>query len=286
MGYNICMDILPFEKTIRLKNSGSLELFFLGTGSAFSKKYFQTNLLIIKGNDHLLVDCGTLCPLAFYEYNTKLAAVDNLLITHSHADHIGGIEEIALIAKYFTNKKVNVIITDEYKKVLWNESLRGGMSYGEFADGHIHDFESYFEQIKPRPILKSFRPMYETCLGEMNIKMFRTKHIPNSKGDWKQAFFSCGILIDETVLFTGDTRFDKELIETMLEKYPTIETIFHDCQFFPGGVHASYDELKTLSGEIKEKMYLCHYGDAAEKYNPVNDGFAGFAKAGQYYSFN
>ncbi len=279
------MNIVPFEKTIHFKNKGSLEFFFLGTGSAFSKKYHQTNLLIIKGEDHLLIDCGTLCPLAFYEYNSKLAAVDNLLVTHSHADHIGGIEEIALIAKYFSNKKINVIITNEYKKILWNDSLKGGMSYGEFADGHSHDFESYFSQIVPKPIPKTFRPMHQTTLGSIDIKMFRTKHIPNSQGDWKKSFYSCGVLIDERVMFTGDTRFDRELIDNMLIMYPTIETIFHDCQFFPGGVHSYYEDLKTLPLEIKKNMYLCHYGDAAEKYNPVKDGFAGFTKAGQYYNF-
>ncbi len=279
------MDIIPFEKTIHLKNKGSLEFFFLGTGSAFSKKYSQTNLLIIKGDDHLLIDCGTLCPLAFSNYNTKLAAVDNLLVTHSHADHIGGIEEIALIAKYFTSKKVNVIITDAYKKILWNDSLRGGMSYGEFADGHSLDFDSYFNQIKPEKISNASRPMYHTTVGSIDIKMFRTKHIPNSNGDWKNSFFSCGVLVDEKVMFSGDTRFDRDLIDSMLDKYPTIETIFHDCQLFAGGVHAYYGDLKKLPSDIKQKMYLCHYGDAAEKYNPIKDGFAGFTEAGQYYNF-
>ncbi len=279
------MEIKPFKKAIHLKNKGELEFFFLGTGSAFSKKYLQTNLLIIKGDDHLLVDCGTMCPYAFYTHNTKLAQIDNLLITHSHADHIGGIEEIALIAKYFSQKKVNVIITDEYKKFLWNQSLKGGMSFGELADGQSLDFDSYFNQIQPTPIPKAFRPMYKVELGDIDIKMFRTKHIPNSKGDWNKSFFSVGILVDEKVLFSGDTRFDRELIDSMLEKYPTIETIFHDCQFFSGGVHSFYGDLKTLPAEIKEKMYLCHYGDAAEKYDPIKDGFAGFTQAGQYYNF-
>ncbi len=288
MGYNIRMDIKPFEKKIRLKNKGALEFFFLGTGSAFSKKYFQTNLLIIKGDDHLLVDCGTLCPLAFSEYNSKLGYVDNLLVTHSHADHIGGIEEIALIAKYFSQKKVNVIITDEYKDVLWEESLKGGMSYGETPDGQYHNtetFESYFTQIKPSLLTEDPRPIYEVQLGSMNIKIFRTKHIPHKDNNWKEAFFSIGILVDERVLFTGDTRFDRELLDYMLEKYPNIETIFHDCQLFSGGVHAFYGDLKKLPSDIKEKMHLCHYGDAAEKYNPLKDGFAGFTKAGQYYNF-
>ncbi len=282
------MNVIPFKHTIRFKNKGSLEFFFLGTGSAFSKKYFQTNLLIIKGSDHLLVDCGTLCPIAFYKYNSRLGSVDNLLVTHSHADHIGGIEEVALIAKYFSNKKVNVIITDEYKKDLWENSLKGGMSHGETPDGQYHDeenFDSYFTQLRPSLLTKEPRPMHEIQLGSINIKTFRTKHIPHSNNNWDEAFYSIGILVDDRIMFTGDTRFDKDLIDMMLERYPSIETIFHDCQFFAGGVHSFYEDLKTLPSDIKQKMFLCHYGDAAEKYDPEKDGFAGFAKAGQYYNF-
>ncbi len=280
------MIVKPFKDTIKLKNKGDLEVFFLGTGSAFSKKYWQTNFLIIKGNDHILVDCGSLCPMAFYNYNSKLANIDNVLITHSHADHIGGIEEMALLGKYTTKKKINILITDAYKKTLWNDSLKGGMCYGEFADGQSLTFEDYFNQISPVLITKKPRPMYEASIGSINLVTFRTKHIPNSKDNWDAAFFSCGVLIDEKVLVTGDTRFDRALLDHMLDQYPNIETIIHDCQFFPGGVHSYYADLKTLPSEIKSKMLLCHYGDAAEKYSPEKDGFIGFVKAGMYYNFS
>ena len=52
------------NSVLELKNSGRLSVFFIGTGSAFSKRYFQTNVLVVKGEDHLLIDCGTLCPYA------------------------------------------------------------------------------------------------------------------------------------------------------------------------------------------------------------------------------
>jgi hypothetical protein len=45
-----------------LSNGGALSLTFIGAGSAFTKKFYQTNLLVVKGNSHLLVDCGTRCP--------------------------------------------------------------------------------------------------------------------------------------------------------------------------------------------------------------------------------
>ena len=42
---------------VALKNDGDLSLFFVGTGAAFAKTLNQNNLLIVKGDDHLLIDC-------------------------------------------------------------------------------------------------------------------------------------------------------------------------------------------------------------------------------------
>ena len=99
-----------FVSNIELTNSGNLSLFFLGTGNAFTKTAFQTNLLIIKGQDHLLVDCGTLCSYAFENmYNGRITDIKNLLLTHPHADHIGGVEELALEGKYITKRLVNLV---------------------------------------------------------------------------------------------------------------------------------------------------------------------------------
>ena len=278
------MQITPMDTSIRLTNSGNLEFFFVGVGSAFSKIHYQNNLLIVKGQDHLLIDCGTLCPYAFYKYNSNITSIKNILITHSHADHIGGLEEMALMGRYATKIRPKMVITNEYKKILWNQSLRGGNSYGEYTT-HYLGFDDYFEQLQPKLISKKPRPLYEANVGSINVKLFRTKHMPDSAKSWRNSFYSFGVLIDNRILFPSDTRFDLDLLTWMENTYHP-EYIFHDCQFYTGGVHASLDELKTLPATMKQKMYLCHYGDNYAKFDPVALGFAGYAQQGVYYNFD
>src|SRR5512145_990534 len=98
-----------------LKNDGHLGLTFIGSGSAFSKRFFQTNVLIVKGNTHLLVDCGSRAPEALYKLGRSVTEIENMLITHSHADHIGGLEECMLLNRYAAKRKASIVITKEYQ---------------------------------------------------------------------------------------------------------------------------------------------------------------------------
>lgn len=275
-----------FVSNIELTNNGNLSLFFLGTGNAFTKTAFQTNLLIIKGQDHLLVDCGTLCSYAFENmYNGRITDIKNLLLTHPHADHIGGVEELALEGKYITKRLVNLVITDEFKKSLWEESLKGGIQYSEEG---VMTFDDYFNQIKPVRIQKKPFEMFETNVGSINIKLFRTRHVTTRKKSLKKSQISYGLIIDDRILFTADTQFNPSQLQFLLDKYKNIEVIFHDCDVmgYSRGVHAAYDELVTLPKEIKEKTFLSHYSEAVSTIDALVDGFAGLAKHWVYYDFD
>ncbi len=278
------MTIKPFNSNLEFTTNGELSLFFIGTGNAFEKDVFQTNLFIAKGKDHLLIDCGTLCSYVMEKWcNTDIKDIENVLFTHPHADHIGGAEEMALVGKYIARRKINLVITDKLKKLLWNESLRGGIQYSEEGKMTLDD---YFNQLPIKQIQKKPFEMHEANVGSINLKLFRTRHVTTHKNSLRDSMLSYGVIIDDRILFTADTQFNEPQLKFLLEKY-NIETIFHDCDIsgYSRGVHASYEELCSFPAEIRKKMYLCHYTKVIENIDTVKAGFAGLAKPRQYYIF-
>lgn len=276
----------PLEGNLTLENDGYLSLFPIGTGSAFSKSLFQNNLLIVKGKDHILIDCGTRTPEAFYRLGLPITEVKNFCITHSHADHIGGLEEVILMGRYVSRHKPNIYISSNYEKILWSQSLKGGAQLNERKGTKSLEFTDYWEVKRPRKVGGFDRETIRFKVGSIDIHAFRTKHFPDNAMSWADSAYSLGLIIDGRILFTGDTRFDPELIHEFTEKFP-IELILHDVQFFPGGVHAPFDDLKTLPEVIKEKTLLMHYPDTYHNHaTKVKEaGFAGFLSQQTFYDF-
>jgi ribonuclease BN (tRNA processing enzyme) len=271
-----------------LKNDGELTLFFLGAGYAFTKRQCHNNVLIIKGNDHLLIDCGGKCPQALFDLGIPITDIENFLVTHSHSDHIGGLEEACLTNRYIAHKMPTMVINETYEQILWDMSLRGGCAFNEEDPDNTLSFAKYWHVNRPACLAEDYgRETLEANVGSINIKIFRTKHIPDSSGSWESSYWSCGVVIDNRIMYTSDTRFDRELIDTFDAKF-NFEYIFHDCQFFSGGVHASIYELNTLPAAIKAKMYLMHYNDNWEDFESkvTEYGFVDLVRPHKFYIFD
>jgi len=279
--------IRDFQKPLSLKNDGQLQVFFIGVGSAFAESHNQLNFLLIKGDKHIMVDFGMTGPAALRQTTgLKQTDLEAILPTHSHADHVGGIEGLAQINRYvglrhMHKPKLTAIINEHYQDILWDRTLRGGLEWNEIAPDSKWaklKFSDYFDVIRPTWKTVSPRETYEVDYGDIHLEMFRTNHIPEQSDSWESSFVSYGLFVDNHVFISVDTKFDQDLIDLYAHRS---SVMFHDVQFYPGAVHAQLEELKTLPDDIKKKMYLMHYAD-----NYVDQditGFAGWTEQGVIY---
>ncbi len=289
-------EICKSGEPLSLKTDGHLRVVFIGTGSAFAKRRRQSNILIIQGDHHVLVDCGTQGPLALADLGLDVLQVKCYLPTHSHADHIGGFEEIGLTNRYLAkSSKPEMIVLPEYAKDLWSRSLAGGMEYCESKQGRPLQLADFFKIQTPSPengtetgLVWNYRQ------GPIEISVMRTRHFPDTAVNIEESQWCSGVFINQRVWISGDTMFDRDYPLKYSEK---AELMFHDCQLFQGGVHASYHELMTLPESIRAKMFLYHYGDNWDQPkswaketdgfsgNPVKDGFLGWTEQQKAYDF-
>ena len=90
-------------------------------------------------------------------------------ITHSHADHIGGLEELLLSSHYVLKKTPRLILTKSYKEILWEQSLRGGC---EHRENGTFQFEDLADFIIPSQIAESPREIYEVEVEGIRLVIF------------------------------------------------------------------------------------------------------------------
>ena len=115
-------------------------------------------MLVIQGDHHVLIDCGTQGPLALNDLGLSVLDVRCYLPTHSHADHIGGLEEVALMNRYTPNISTpDMIILRDYQDILWTKSLSGGYEYCEANPGRPLQLTDFFNILRPQNILPSWR---------------------------------------------------------------------------------------------------------------------------------
>ena len=278
---------------------------FLGVGGAFARCLYQSNVLIeawSRGPKHqqqpddvLLVDFGATGPGALYALSGRpgfsylrcggrinYAAIRGVFVTHQHADHVGGLEDLAFASMFdpdadrTTSHKPELIGDTRVLGPLWDRTLRGGM---EAAPGRLAVLEDYFTVRSLDHRDPQENRFY--IADRYRAEPFPTDHIRiHAKYDWP----SFGLTIaDEasgaSVFFSGDTRFD---FDAHAERLKSARVAFHDVHLddYPDPVHALLSELTTLPESIKRKTYLYHYADDWDepRYRDALSQFAGPAR--------
>lgn len=215
----------------------------IGTGSAFSKKFYNNNALVYTDQYTLLIDCGITAPLALHELGRPMQDIDGVIVTHQHGDHIGGLEELAFQFRYNFKQKITLFIAETLVDSLWEHSLKGGLSDGE-ADCDLH---TYFHVVP----LKEGET--KRVSDDLTIEIMRTEHIPNK--------FSYAIILNDKLFYSADTRFNRAMLEHVFYERG-IRHILHECQLEGyGAVHTTLEELLTLPENIQQHIQLMHYDD-------------------------
>lgn len=276
-----------------------LTLTFLGVGSAFSKRNYQSNALVeawthgpekqSAPDEVLLIDFGATAPRALHELmqlpgftyladgqSINYSALSRVFITHLHSDHIGGLEELAIKTKYSRSAqsrkpapKPELLSSEEVLNNLWEHSLKGGLGA---ISGREAGAADYFTMCPLRKKDDRFLQPF-SILNRYEIMPFATDHVQMVRRfDWP----SFGLLFRDretgrTAVFSGDTRFDPEFIGQLMA-----ETVisFHEVQFAAEAdtVHSPISELMSLPEHVRRKSLLYHFDDDFD--SPSSQKFA------------
>ena len=91
-----------------------MELLFLGRGSAFNISEGNNSAYFIDKNELFLIDCGESIFERIIERNLlDSVSCVNVMITHTHSDHVGSIGSLIMYCYYVLKMGVNIIISQK-----------------------------------------------------------------------------------------------------------------------------------------------------------------------------
>jgi len=255
-----------------------MKLLFLGTGSATTvgTDNFHSNMILVSdSNETFMIDCGSDARFSLYKQKMSHLDVNNIYISHLHADHVGGLEWLALATKFDPRcmKKPTLFICERLEKEIWDKTLSGGLSTIQYE---IANLETFFH-VHLIPVNGAF--IWEDC----EFKIVQTIHVMNGFSLMQSFGLLCKIK-NFKVFITTDTQFFPNHLTPL---YEMADIVFHDCETSTSmsGVHSNYQQLIGLPEKFKSKMWLYHYNPGTLP-DARADGFRGFVTCGQYFDFN
>lgn len=256
-----------------------MKIRFLGTGSAFTLKNFQTNIAIEQNGKWLLLDAGGDIRFSLNNVGMSYKDLDAIYVSHLHADHVGGIENMAFCSFFDQNKdKIKLFGNGELLRKGWEDVWKGGL---ESYQGKLLNLNDYFD-------VNPVRPNTSFWWEGIQFDIVQAIHIYNGYS----LVPSYGLMIKpekestKTIFWTSDTQFCPA---QLLDFYKASDFIIQDCETsdFKSGVHANFADLVTLPDEVKNKMVLVHYQDNVldENGNILQEWFDKESKAGFGFGF-
>jgi ribonuclease BN (tRNA processing enzyme) len=254
-----------------------MKIKFLGVGSAFTTAdYYQSNMLLTARNGRrMLIDCGGDIRFSLSECGIRFKwfakDIDAIYISHLHADHIGGLEGVAYNTFFDEiSPGCTLFIPESLEQDLWENCLKGGLQCVQDREMRLDDY------FVCAPIAEN-GPFQWQGISFSLVKMIHISERCRNP-------YSFGLVIKDgprSVFISTDARFQPDLLARISEN---VDLMFHDCetQRVHSGVHAHFNDLRTLSLGLKQKMWLYHYQPNPTQ-KPEQEGFKGFVVKGQEF---
>ena len=219
-----------------------MELFFLGRGSAFNTCEGNNSAYFIDKNELFLIDCGE----SIFERIIDKGLLDdincvNVMITHTHSDHVGSIGSLIMYCYYVIHKSINIIISKDslYKDDLINLIRIFGCTNDMYSVVYEDEFDNKYSLFN-------------------SIKYMKTNHVKEIP--------SYGILFNTTdgvLYYSGDTS-DLDNIFDLINSGVVIDKIYVDTTSSDAAnnVHVYIGNLYELIPiDLRDKVYCMHVND-------------------------
>jgi len=210
------------------------KLIFLGTsGAVGSKERDNTSFLIQNKKELLLIDTPGSLVSKLDKINIDFRKIKNIIITHSHPDHLYGI--VSLIhSQYKIKNKIHIYALGKVIKLI--KILQKIFSLKD---------KKLYPELAFHPLKRKKQPFYKS--GSLSIFFFKTKHSQDSIG--LKIIFK-----DKVLVISGDSPFD----ENIIKEAKNCDFLIHDC-FAPQKFFKKYPLLNqkhTSSLNLGKIAYL------------------------------
>ncbi|MBV2092941.1 MAG: MBL fold metallo-hydrolase, partial [Candidatus Thiodiazotropha sp. (ex Ctena orbiculata)] len=220
-----------------------LSLRFLGVGNAQAVELGSSSAVLeANGKPLLLIDCGP-DTLNRFRHSYNSAEPPALFITHTHFDHIGGLE--GWFYRLMTDYRDHVPKLYIPVKLLPILQRRIADYPNFLAEGG----SNFWEAFQLIPVSERF------WLNNLLFDVFPVRHHEHDT-----AF---GLALKGHFLFTGDTL---PIPEILIRFASHGELIFHDCAVQASPSHTSLDEIRrAYRPEQWGRMIFYHYASEADR---------------------